>query len=564
MKLSPRFRELVRHFLMRFYDNDLLSPERDQLPGFAGLLGLLAAPGMIIPLWLQLKFSRLGAYPIAVRDIMSLPEKFLFVTLGLTSVGLATVLQWDALFPDRRDYLVLCPLPLRLRTIFAAKVCSLAVLLGVATAAVTSLTPVLFPAVVMSDAPLAVFARFSALHLATSLLACLFTFLAIVGVQGLFLNLLPHGLYRRVSAWLQMSCLFALLVQLLAAVRAYLLLDYRQPENHWSVYASPPLWFVGLYQYGMGWHQPVFRRLAGLALVAVGSAAVLAACTYTLAYKRHVKRCLEAAETETARGPVRRWAADLVQRLATRRPFERAIFQFVTASAARSRKHRLYISAYAGLALAAAFEIAVGILAAKPGAWLYRPNRPFVLIPFVVLFVLLPGLRHTFNIPAELEANWIFRLAEPRNQWRIAAGVRSATLVLGILPVYLGLLPLYVWLWGVPNALLHTAAGLGFALIAREILLFHFRKIPFTCSYAPRDGNKKIFWALYIFCYFSLVWTLTNLELWMLAAPRRLAWLAAAVAACFAVCRGLLGREVEPLQFEDEPEPVVRELGLVV
>jgi hypothetical protein len=291
---------------------------------------------------------------------------------------------------------------------------------------------------------------------------------------------------------------------------------------------------------------------------------VLAVFTYTLAYKRHVKRCLEAAETDTAMGSLRRWAAGLVQRLAARRQLERAVFQFVTTSAARSRRHRLYISAYAGLALAAAFEIAGGILAAKPGAWLYRPNRPFVLIPFVVLFVLLPGLRHTFNIPAQLEANWIFRLAEPRDQRRIAAGVRSATLALGILPVYLGLLPLYVWLWGVPNALLHTAVGLGFALIAREILLLDFRKIPFTCSYAPRDGNTKIFWALYIFCYFSLVWTLTNLEMRIFADPWRLAWLAAAVAATFAVRRVLLYREIEPLQFEDEPEPTVRELGLVV
>ncbi len=41
-------------------------------------------------------------------------------------VGLFAVLSWDSMFPDRRDVLVLSPLPVRARTMFLAKVAAVA------------------------------------------------------------------------------------------------------------------------------------------------------------------------------------------------------------------------------------------------------------------------------------------------------------------------------------------------------------------------------------------------------------------------------------------------------
>jgi hypothetical protein len=565
MTVSPRFRELVRHFLMRFYDNDLLSPDRDQLPGLASLLGLLAAPGIVIPLWLMIKFSGLGEIPISVRDMMSLGEKFLFVTLSLTSIGFVTVLEWDALFPDRRDYLVLCPLPLPLRTIFGAKICSLVLFIGIFLAAVTSLTPVLLPSVVLGSAPLMNWVWFCACHLFTAVAACLFTFLLMIAIQGVFLNLLPYRLFHKISPWLQLACLVGLLLQFLLSARAFSLLNYEQARNHWTVYLSPPMWFLGLYQYELGWDKPVFRDLARIGLQALGGVAVLAVCSYALAYKRHVKRCLEAAEIEAgAPGPVRRMFLGFLEAVAVRRPLERAVFQFTTLTLSRSRKHRLYVSACAGLALAAIFEVVAAVLATKNHAWLYRPNRPLLWIPFILLFVLLPGLCHTYAIPSELKANWIFRMAEPHDREQILRGIRRATLVLGVLPVYIGLLPVYAWLWGPLNAVLHTVVGISVALIARDVLLLRFHKIPFTCSYLPGQAKVKAVWALYVFFFVTLVSALAVLELWMLARPWRLVFLLAALAVSFCARAWFARRDKEPLVFDEQPEPVVRELGLVV
>ena len=50
-------------------------------------------------------------------------------------VGLFAILSWDSTFPDRRDVMVLAPLPIRSRTIFFAKVAAVATALSVTVAA---------------------------------------------------------------------------------------------------------------------------------------------------------------------------------------------------------------------------------------------------------------------------------------------------------------------------------------------------------------------------------------------------------------------------------------------
>ena len=50
-----------------------------------------------------------------VRDLASLGEKEFFICFSMTVMGLVTVIEWEMLFPDRRDYANLTPLPIRLR-----------------------------------------------------------------------------------------------------------------------------------------------------------------------------------------------------------------------------------------------------------------------------------------------------------------------------------------------------------------------------------------------------------------------------------------------------------------
>ncbi|HYW43478.1 MAG TPA: serine hydrolase domain-containing protein [Bryobacteraceae bacterium] len=71
-------------------------------------------------------------------------EHFLIATTMLV-VGLFAVLSWDSTFPDRRDVLVLAPLPVRARTMFLAKVAAVATALSLTVALLHGASGLIWP-----------------------------------------------------------------------------------------------------------------------------------------------------------------------------------------------------------------------------------------------------------------------------------------------------------------------------------------------------------------------------------------------------------------------------------
>ena len=116
------FPALVRHFFERFFDKESLSPQGEPEVGVIQTLGILAVPeAFFVLLFRPLNFT--GWNLVAVR--------FLFVSFSMVVMGFLMVFEWDALFPDRRDYQVLTPQPIRLSTLFLAKAAALAIFLGI-------------------------------------------------------------------------------------------------------------------------------------------------------------------------------------------------------------------------------------------------------------------------------------------------------------------------------------------------------------------------------------------------------------------------------------------------
>ncbi|HUB79970.1 MAG TPA: serine hydrolase domain-containing protein [Bryobacteraceae bacterium] len=148
---KQQFRALYREFLFRMVDWELLSAhaqgDSHRLLGqfaslliFLSLLFSLAAHG----------FS--GGGPAAQVFGPFIPEHFLIATTMLV-VGLFAVLSWDSTFPDRRDVLVLAPLPVRPRTLFLAKIAGVATALAITVATLHSLAGLIWPLALGSTAP---------------------------------------------------------------------------------------------------------------------------------------------------------------------------------------------------------------------------------------------------------------------------------------------------------------------------------------------------------------------------------------------------------------------------
>jgi CubicO group peptidase (beta-lactamase class C family) len=138
-----QFRVLYREFLFRVVDLDILTPQGD----IGKLLGQFAALLLVVSLWLW-PFVGIVASVSSVPEIglvgAWIAEHFLIATTMLI-VGLLAVLSWDALFPDRRDVLVLSPLPLHALTLFAAKIAAVATALSLVVVCFNLFTSLLAP-----------------------------------------------------------------------------------------------------------------------------------------------------------------------------------------------------------------------------------------------------------------------------------------------------------------------------------------------------------------------------------------------------------------------------------
>jgi hypothetical protein len=565
MNEVSQFRELARHFFSRFFDNDLIAVDGDMRSTVVNILAMLAAPGMLLPFLFMSKYSKLQFDPMYVRDLASLGEKEFFICFSMTVMGLVTVIEWEMLFPDRRDYANLTPLPIRLPVMFGAKMAALLAFLAIFTVAINAFSPVMFPAVVAQRGSMLMLAGFARCHIISVLVANTFVFFLCVAAQGVLMNVLGYRLFRRVSPYVQFALVALLILMFLLSGRIVSLLQPHGPVNSPVVYLFPPLWFLGLYQTQLGWTDPVFRALASSARMAAGWTVFAAVVTYLVSYKRHVTRSLESTD-DLSHEPsaLERAGARLLDRFVVRRSLEQAAFYFVWHTLTRSRRHKLFFAAYVAAGCALIFE-GLAVLVARGGSsWMYHPIPELLPAPLVLSFFMLCGMRHVFAVPAELRANWVFQVSDRGQARTCLVGVRKAMIVLGVVPLFALLLPLHVLFWGWRTALLHMTFGAVVSYLLVEVLLVSFEKFPFTCSYLAGKANLKVSWPIYLFGFTTYVSAFLTLEYWMLQRPLRFLWLLAVIAAVhggLAIYRWRVGRAVT-LVFDDQPEPLVRTLNL--
>ncbi len=74
---------------------------------------------------------RNDAVPAAVQLVSAWNMEHFLIATSMLAVGLFAVLSWESTFPDRRDVMVLGPLPLAARTLFLAKVAAVGTALAV-------------------------------------------------------------------------------------------------------------------------------------------------------------------------------------------------------------------------------------------------------------------------------------------------------------------------------------------------------------------------------------------------------------------------------------------------
>jgi hypothetical protein len=564
-----QFRVLYRQFLFRMVDLELLSAHAQG--DVNKLFGQFASLLILLSLWfsvpaLGVAGGRMG--PAARLIFTSIAEHFLIATTMLV-VGLFAVLSWDSTFPDRRDVLVLAPLPVRARTIFLAKVAAVATALSLTVATMHVFTGLAWPlAFAPQNSGIPGLIRTFAVYWITMFAAGAFVFCCVLGVQGLAAQLLPRRWFLRVSSFLQMAafCLF---------VSMYFLQP--SPVNGLSTAQNlrllawlPSYWFLGLFQELNGSMHPLvvplLSPLARRAWMGLAVAGGTTAVAYVLSYLRTLRKIVEEPDIVPGFRGVSLNSATWLPRFGN--SLQTALVQFSIRTLLRSRQHRMILAFYLGTGFAITIFFLKTPLAQELSAaerW-QQVSMPMLASSIVMMGFWVVGTRVVFSLPLDPRANWVFRITPVRGGPDCLAARRRAFLVLSVAPVWVGSAAVFLSIWPWRPAAGHLMVLGLLGLILADYCLRGIQKIPFTCSYLPGKSNFHItFWL----CIALLMAVIMKGAQWEGQALQG-AGSYAAMLVVLAIAAGLVRRltaalaksEGEELQFEETPSGEVLVLGL--
>jgi hypothetical protein len=485
---QTQFYVLFRVFFLRVVDLDLLASDADPTRLIGQFITLFASISFFFTLPSLLVLMSSSSPSISAQWT----TEHLFLETSMTVAGLITLLNLDSAFPDRRDLLVLAPLPVRPLTLFTAKTAALFGAPGLAVLSLNAFSGVTWPVCLIAHGT----GFFGALrawpaYWLTLFAGGAFVVLSILGLYGLAANLLPRQIFLRLSALLQAAGICLLLSVYFLGPSLETPAALTAAENQHALAFLPAYWFLGFFEQLNGAPHPALAPLARRAWIGLAIAALATIAASLLSYRRTMTRTVEQPDIL----PTRRIA--WLPLIGT--PLQSAITLFSLRTLLRSRQHRMILSGYLGVGLAIVLGYIrtpfAGIDPVKSGI-----DTVFLLSGILLTMLTLLALRVVASIPIALKAHWLFRLTRTRPAALYYQAVRFSWLVIAIAPILLLLsasFAFYPW----QQVLGHLTAMLLLGILIMELSLFTFQKIPFTCSYLPGKANIHfVFWISLVVC----------------------------------------------------------------
>jgi hypothetical protein len=487
--------QLVTHFFRGLFDFGVLSDAGSDAfrRALIGIVAVTVSLGLLLTRMYLHKYTALsevfqdwgGASSLTNREpyrLALLGDGALMIAFPMLIVGFVVVLVSNSLFPDEIDCRVLLPLPVSKRVMFASK--ALAVMLFASVFAIAAQVAMMPLVVLMwnsrwSDEGL--LARLFA-HGIASLGASIVTAFVIMAVAGALLICVPRSRLQVASTAFRGVALGGLVASIPLAWRLPTMGALIAGESP-LFYLVPPVWFLGVEQLLLGNATPYFLRLAQIAAAAAVVSFAVALGSYLFLYQRFERVIF---------GPVRgahrlpRQRIPFLRHLPRRTPATAATGPFIRATLTRSPLHQ---GVFVIIAACGAGLVLNSFVSGWHARALSNADDPLITTvlwaPFTLMFAMNLALRAALVLPIELRANWIFRMTEDEatRTEELSAVVRTLILLAVVLPLAM----LFPVEWGVlgPRAIHCTSIAFLCGLMLVELQMAEWRRIPFTCSYAP-------------------------------------------------------------------------------
>jgi hypothetical protein len=509
---TVRERLLTQHFLERFLENDLLSPDADHHQGIALVCGGLLTLGLFLSVFSSLKFLFMPFQSPGRTAVLAVGDRLVFVTLAMIVLAFVAVATWEALSLDPRDTAILGPLPIERAVLARAKLRAIAILAGSFSLVASGLSSLFHPTLMVAKLPIGMGPALALIvvHLLVTLGAGLFGFGSVLAVREILRATLGWR-FTRVSTSLQ-----AVLIVIL--VTSFLLLPAilsRARTDSNVARLLPSVWFVGLqealagplvadlprgvlppafaaqedraaarYREAAAWLRPLAWRAVAALTIALGVA--VAAYFWNC---RSLPLPLVGHRAVRYHGPRLLTRAMMLTTL--RNPAMRAGFFFTVHCLFRSGPHRVVMAGCTAVSLALS-TVLLGAGSRSPAADLWGIPVYVFATQTISLAVMLFGFVHVTRLPADVTANRLFRIAWIADGTRFVAGVRRAALIAIVLPVVLMLLPPCAYLMGWRFAMMHALTGIVLGAALLTVLMFGSIQLPLVATYAPSDDLSTV------------------------------------------------------------------------
>ena len=419
------------------------------------------------------------------------------------TVSFIAVLEWDALGFDRRDAMVLGPLPLRGSTIIGAKLAALGALLVAVAGSINLMPTVSFAFATASLFGLVAFVRYLAAYVAATIGAAVFVFAAIVTIRGAMTLVAGPRLALRLGSLLQFLFVGALLTFLLLLITARpgqaRLMFFEAGAADWM----PTGWFLALFEVVRGAAQPELAARAGRGVLATTTALAGAFLVSVAGFKRQSQLALAPSPSVGAFARVR-LGRIFVRLMTAGDPVAQTTADFILLTLARCRAQQELIAI--NTALGTSVVIAGLARAAQDIASLTRPRTAVLWIPLVLAYSMVIGLRASFFVPSEVRGSWTFRINGPESTTAYWSATRASMIVLVVPPTALVAMAILVPLLGWSLAAIHTLGVCAIVTVLIEIVALTITFVPYTRPYPPGHANLKSLWWLYLLGLFPFAY----------------------------------------------------------
>ncbi|HTU49072.1 MAG TPA: hypothetical protein VMF56_00675 [Acidobacteriaceae bacterium] len=557
---------LVRHFLDRFFNNEMASSDDDGKTRLIQVACATGLPGLVAAMYL---------WPV-YHDIFRLHrpywaqvgDHYFFVVYSMVVMGMIVVFEWDLFFPDLLDIFVLSSLPIKSRTLFLARIVTVCIFIVGFLLNANILSTFALPAAI--DPPSA--SRFLAAHILAVAGSGVFAAATILAIQGALLTVLGERAFRKISLTLQATFITALLMVLFLIPVLSGALPGFMHSSHPYAFCFPPFWFLGVYQRILEGPSalPIYTRLAQIGCKVTLAMTAAAIIFYPLAYWRRTREIIEGSTVRDTRTTLAAPFNRILHETLVRIPARRAIFHFISQTLFRVQRYRIYLAMYAGfcLSLVAATLLRLQI---EPGRVTLKisPGGMRTVIPMAA-FLIIAGLRVAFVSPGNPRGRWIFRVVKGRPEWEQLTAAKTWILTWAIaimttlVCIFLIASDTEIYEW-------RTIAGqilmaIGSCVLLTDAFFLSVKIIPFTGERVAEKTNLAIVLLKYVAAFVPWVVAVENTEPWIEASAGHMVTaivvIGAAHMAMQAIHQKLLSDHLSVPDLDEDQHGLFQTLGL--